>query len=149
MVWGSRPGCCLQRQRCFKHLWRVFFRSHWGHEPKWGGHGSQGPLLSFFLFWAASWSQAVSENSPDMQHMSEQSTDGVVSCKTSSAVPLISRDRGRCRTGARCRSGSPGGMCILGVHDCLPVCRYAQVTLNICIDNIQGSDTTTWIFYIP
>lgn len=47
-------------------------------------------------------------NSLDMQAKSERSAAGVVSCTTSSAMLLISRDRGGCRTGARHGSGSAG-----------------------------------------
>lgn len=86
-LWGSWPGCCLQRPNCFKHLWRVFFRSSRvrGHEPEPGVDGSRHPLLSFFLLLAASWGQAAAENSPDTRPKSEDSTVGVFSCKTSLA----------------------------------------------------------------
>lgn len=95
----------------FKHLWKVFSgvtRHESGTERSWGF------CYSFFFFFSPPHSDLHPEARRRLEIAqtcsteSKQNAVGVVSCKTSSAVPLISRDRGRCRTGARRRSRSAG-----------------------------------------
>lgn len=114
----------------FYTLVEGFFRSHSGHtgtmQEDTGVGASAFLFFLFFLYiffilsppqppWLASWVQAATENSPDVQPESKQRAAGVVSCKTSPAVPLISRDRERGgRGGEQMKDGSqtqitPGG----------------------------------------
>lgn len=95
------------------------------HRHNAGGHRSRGFCFSFLSFfyifipppnpplsppqppWLASWVQAATGNSPDVQPESKQRTAGVVSCKTSPAVPLISRDRERGGRGVQMKGRQP------------------------------------------
>lgn len=87
----------------FYTLVEGFFRSYSGHQHNAGGHRSRGFCFSFlFISFSsppppplllASWVQAATGNSPDLQPESKQRAAGVVRWKTSSATPLISGDR--------------------------------------------------------
>lgn len=96
----------------FKHLWKVFSGVTRDTSTSQGQRGAEASAILFFF------SSLHSDLHPEARRRleiaqtcsteSKQNVVGVVSCKTSSAVPLISRDRGRCRTGARRRSRSAG-----------------------------------------
>lgn len=104
-----------------------FFRSYSGHTGTMQedtGVGASAFLFFLFLIflfppppqppWLASWVQATTGNSPDVQPESKQTAAGVVSCKTSPAVPLISRDGERGGRRVQMKDGrqtqiTPGG----------------------------------------
>lgn len=118
--WNKAPGFmtrwCLQRLSLFLNTCGRFFPESLGTPARVRSREELGLLLFFFSFFFSS--SPHSDLHPEARRRleiaqtcsteSKQNAVGVVSCKTSSAVPLISRDRGRCRTGARRRSRSAG-----------------------------------------
>lgn len=116
--WNKAPGFMTRLMSSeavpfFKHLWKVFSGVTRDTSTSEEQRGAGASAIFFFFFFPPR-----SDLHPEARRQleiaqtcsteSKQNAVGVVSCKTSSAVPLISRDRGRCRTGARRRSRSAG-----------------------------------------